>query len=345
MTRPADRPFFAATSLATVPFRDMATAARIILENLPEAPFLPIMTRTYRWLFEGFPCLVIDPEKKTVMMAPPEEREAEVLEFYDRVERDDLDYFATTTAAAPFYEAMLDEIVRADPPDLKRLAVQIPGPVVLADSWRQRDGKPCIHHETLRDMIVKTVAMKTRWLERWIKEALPGVEVIADHPEPTLVGFTSALGGGSRQDLIAAVEGGFAGVTALRWVHCCANIDWSLLTEADIDVINFDAFAYADKVALYAEGFRGFLERGGTIGWGIVPVESETLAGQTAESLVNRLQEGIDLLVAQGLDEARLAESSWVLPSCEPALLSTEQAARVFELTGQVSAAMRARYS
>jgi hypothetical protein len=345
MTASADRPFFAATSLTMVPYRDVESAARTILKNLPEAPFLPIMTRTYRWLFEGFPCLVIDPEKKTVMMVPPEEREAEVLEFYDRVERDDLDYFATTTATAPFYEAVLHEIVKADPLDLKWLAVQIPGPVVLADSWRQRDGKPCFHHETLRDMIVKTVALKTRWLERRIREVLPGVEVIADHPEPTLVGFTSALGGGSRRDLIAAVEGGFAGVTGQRWVHCCANIDWSLLTEADIDVINFDAFAYADKVALYAAGFQGFLERGGTIGWGIVPVEAQALAGQTVRSLVDRLQTGLDLLTAQGVDETLLVASSWVLPSCEPALLSPELADRVFELTSQVSAAMRARYA
>ncbi|MBU0516850.1 MAG: hypothetical protein KJ621_19015, partial [Proteobacteria bacterium] len=341
MTTPTRRPFFAATSLTMVPYRDIETTARTILANMPEAPFLPVMTRSYRWLLEGFPCLVIDSDKKLVMMAPPEEREAEVLEFYDRVEQDDLDHFATTPRTAPFYEAMLEEISRADTPDLKWLAVQIPGPVVLADSWRQMDGKPCFHHETLRDMVKKTVALKTRWLERRIKEALPGVEVIADHPEPTLVGFTSALGGGSRHDLIGAIEEGFAGVTGLRWVHCCANIDWSLLIEADIDVINFDAFAYADKVALYAEGLKTFLERGGTIGWGIVPVEPETLRNQTLDTLVDRLQNGIDLLTAQGLDEARLAAASWVLPSCEPALLSPELADRAFSLTRHVSEAMR----
>jgi hypothetical protein len=345
MSAPDHRPFFAATSLTMVPFRDMAKTARLILENMPEAPVLPVMTRSYRWLLEGFPCLVIDPEKRTVSMAPPEQREAEVLEFYDRVEKDDLDHFATTPETAPFYEAMLDEFSRAHTPDLKWIAVQIPGPVILADTWRQMDGKPCFHHTTLRDMIVKTVALKTRWLERRIGEVLPEVEVIADHPEPTLVSFTSALGGGSRRELIEAIEGGFAGVTGLKWVHCCANIDWSLLIESDIDVINLDAFQYADKVALYADGFKAFIDRGGTIGWGIVPVEAESLKNQTLDKLVDRLQQGIDLLTAQGLDEAELARSSWVLPACEPALLSADLAERAFGLTRQVSETMRARYA
>jgi len=41
-------------------------------------------------------------------------------------------------------------------------------------------------------------------------------------------------------------------VTCPRWVHCCANIDWSLLTDSDIDVINFDAYMHWDKVSLYS---------------------------------------------------------------------------------------------
>ena len=38
-------------------------------------------------------------------MAQPEEREEELLEFYDRVEQGDLDYFAITPEAAPAHQA------------------------------------------------------------------------------------------------------------------------------------------------------------------------------------------------------------------------------------------------
>ena len=84
--------------------------ARLIMNHCPEAPRLPIMTRSFRWMYEGLPCLHLDHEKKQVYMLPPKEREAEVLEFYDRVEADDLDYFATSEAAAPFYYRLIEEL-------------------------------------------------------------------------------------------------------------------------------------------------------------------------------------------------------------------------------------------
>ena len=58
----------------------------------------------------------------------------------------------------------------------------------MADGIKQADGNPSFHNETLRDMLTKASSMKSRWLEKKIKEELPGVEVIAGLPEtPWLV--------------------------------------------------------------------------------------------------------------------------------------------------------------
>jgi len=339
------KPKFAASGIAAVPYRDKAHCVQVILENFPEAPFLPVMTRGIRWMLEGIPCLVINREKKRITMAPPEEREEELLEFYDRVEQGDLNYFATTPKTAPFYEAMIDAIRQNPPPELKWILVQSAGPVLLGDMLKQEaNGKPCIFHETLRDVLIKGINMKCKWLEIRIKEDIPGVEVVIDQPETTLVNFTSAGGSGNRDDLISAINEGFVGLTCPTFIHCCANIDWSLLTDTNADVINFDAYQHAVEASLYAREFRRFIEDGGMIGWGIVPVIEDLLEKETFQSLVEKLEKAIDGFVKAGIDEELLASSSWVLPCCETVLLTEDQSDRVFHLTREISERMRSKY-
>lgn len=330
--------------MGAVPYRDVAHAAEVILKNFPSAPRIPIMTRSIRWMLEGIPGIVIDREKKQVFMVPPEERADEVIDFYERVENEDLDHFAISAEKTPFFSRMLKEFKQAALPDLKWLSFQIAGPIVIGDSVKQTDGNPAIAHETMRDMLIKGINMKSRWMEKEIKKALPKVEVIADHPEPSLVSFTAAGGTGSRQDVINALNGGFEGMSGLAWLHCCANIDWTLLTEAQVDIINFDAYKYADKAALYAPEFDRFLDRGGMIGWGLVPVIESLLENENVQSLTRKLEESVAQFVKAGIDEEKLARASWVLPSCETVLLSEDKSDHVFEMTREISERMKGKY-
>lgn len=344
MRKIIEKPKFAATMMAAVPYKDVKRGIDVILKNFPEAPCLPVMTRGIRWMLEGIPCLIIDREKRQILVAPPEEREEELLEFYDKVDQEDLDYFATTPQTAPFFYALLDRIKQSRPPELKWVVFHSPGPLLLGDILKQVDGTPCVYHETLRDVLIKAVNMKARWLERKIKQEIPEVEVIADLPETTLVNFTSAGGTGTREDIINAINEGFKGLTCPTWIHCCANIDWTLLTDSDVDVINFDAYLCADKVALYVDEFKKFLDDGGMIGWGIVPVIEDLLLKEDVQSLVKKLEKDIDIFVSAGIDEELLASCSWILPACEPILLTPDQSDLVFEMTSQISKIMKSKY-
>jgi len=339
-----EKPKFAATMMAAVPYRDMEWAGDVILKNFPEAPCLPVMTRGIKWMLEGIPCVVIDRENRRILLDLSPERESELLEFYDRYMEEDLDYFATTPETALFFYGMFERLKKSRPPELKWVIFHTAGPLLLGDVIRQPDGNRSIYNETLRDVLIKGINIKTRWLEKKIREEIPGVEVVADLPETTLVNFTSAGGTGMREDVITAINESFYGLTCLKWIHCCANIDWSLLTDCNVDVINFDAYQHSDKAVLYAEEFKRFLERGGMIGWGIVPVIDALLSGETVSGLVDKLQEGIDLFVSKGIDEELLASSSWILPSCETVLLTNEQSDVALNMTKEISEIMRGRY-
>ena len=339
-----DKPNFTATMLANVPYKDMERTAEVIMKYFPEAPCLPVTTRSMRWLLEGIPCLIFDREKRSVFLDPSPEREHELIEFYERYEQQDLDYFATTPKTAPFFHIMLEKLKEAHHPSLKWVAFQNVGPILLADMVKQLNGRSSFHHETLRDMLIKAINMKSRWLEKKIREELPEVEVIAGLAETTLVTYTSAGGTGTREEIIDAINGGFVGLTGLTWIHCCANIDWTLLLDSNVDVINFDAYMDSDKVALHSKECKAFLERGGMIGWGIVPVVEETLSKESVQRLLEKLEWGINLFVRKGIDEERLVSSSWVVPSCETVLLSPERSDLAFSMTREISKIMRSKY-
>ncbi|MFO7962802.1 MAG: hypothetical protein R6U50_02675 [Desulfobacterales bacterium] len=337
-------PNFAATMMGAVPYRDKERALDAILKNFPEAPCLPIMTRGIRWVLEGMPCMVINREKREILLDASPGKENEILEFYDRFESGDLDYFATTPETAPFFYAMIERLKTHRPSELKWVVLHTVGPLLLGDMLKQPDGTPSIHHETLRDILIKCMNMKTRWLEKKLKEEIPEIEVVADLPETTLVNFTSAGGTGNRQEIIEAVDEGFSKLTCLTWIHCCANIDWSLLTDTKTDIINFDAYQHSDKVVLYAKDFKNFIDRGGMIGWGIVPVVPELLEKETVQSLVERLEQAINSFAQKGIDEKKLASASWILPCCDAVMLTADQTDVVFQMTKQISEALRKTY-
>ena len=339
-----DQPKFTATNMAYVPYRDTEWAIRSVLDNFPEAPTLPALTRSMKHMLEGIPCLVFDREKRRVILDPSPDREAEIVEFYDRYEAADLDYFATTSNTAPWFFALLERLKQQASPELKWVGFQTAGPVLLADVIKQQDGNPSFHNETLRDILVKASSMKSRWLENRIKQDLPGVEVIAGLPETTLINFTSAGGGGTREAIIDAINRGFEGLTCLTWIHCCANIDWTLLTDSRVDVINFDAYHYADKIALYHKEFKAFLERGGMLAWGIVPVTNELIGEESVQGLVERLERGIDLLARQGVDKEMIASSSWLMPCCDTVLMTPENSDLAFRMTREISEIMKTKY-
>ena len=54
--------------------------------------------------------------------------------------------------------------------------------------------------------------------------------------------------------MIAAIDGGVAAIHqegALAGLHCCGNTDWSLVLATGVDVINFDAWEFAQGLSVY----------------------------------------------------------------------------------------------
>jgi hypothetical protein len=155
---------------------------------------------------------------------------------------------------------------------------------------------------------------------------------------------TSAVGSGPREDIIQALNGVMRSVEGLTCIHCCANIDWSILMETNTDAINFDAYEHADKIALYPKELHAFLERGGIFAWGIVPTSDDKIVQESTTTLMNKLERDLQMLTAGGIDRQTLFQSSILTPSCATSSMSLELGERAFQMTSELSQRMREKY-
>jgi hypothetical protein len=291
---------------------------------------------------EGMPCVVIDAERRQLSFDLS--REQELLYFYERCEAREIDDFAIGRECAPGLYTLVDMLARLSPPQLRLIHLDVPGPLTLGLSMMGRQRIPAWYDETMRDIVVKTLCMKIMWLDKFFKEAIPGKLIIITLGEPSLATYGTPFGSVSRQDILKSIDEVLNAIEGVRAVHCCANIDWSILTESSTQVINFDAFRFSGSLAIYAKDLKNFIERGGMLAWGIVPVDDETIVGEDVGSLTSKLDAGIQLMIDEGIDKQLLLEFSFVTPSCTTSLMSVEMAERAFQLTNEVSRKMREKY-
>jgi len=111
-----------------------------------------------------------------------------------------------------------------------------------------------------------------------------------------------------------------------------------------VDIINYDAYYYAESLSLYPVEVKRFLDRGGCIAWGIVPNDEEHLAEETVASLKDRLEEVIAPFTRNGIPFRQLIEQGMLTPSDGFALLPVEVARQALEILTGLSDVMRKKY-
>lgn len=332
-----------ATTLATMPFRNPEEACRIILENFPEAPPLPKLTNSQRRYLNGMPCLIVDREKRRVTFDLS--KHDEINQFYERYLSDDLEYFAMDPKDAPGFYAFLDVLRNSPPPELKIIHLGLLGPITFGLTTKDHQTEvPALYDLNMRDIIIKTQVMKAKWQEKKIKEILPGVKTMITAGEPSLGIIDTPFGSISTDEVVNIFDELLGDLESVGCVHCCDNMDWSKLMKTRTRIINPDAYEFMDKFSLYPKEVKAYLDRGGMFAWGIVPVSEEALAHEDCDSLIDRLEAGLENMEKAGVDKKLLLERSFITPACTTSNLSLDQAERAFGLTKDISQTMRDKY-
>ena len=108
-----------------------------------------------------------------------------------------------------------------------------------------------------------------------------------------------------------------------------------------MDIVSYDAYSFFDKLILYGDNLKVFLQKGGILATGIIPTTPEFCDTETAQSLTEKWQKQTEQLISLGIAEKTIYEQTLITPSCGTGAVSASQALRVLELTKSVSEKIR----
>ena len=352
------KPKFLATAIGSLPLSDPAKAVDLILASIPEAPIWPQLPRLginehmEIQYSEGMPCALVDQAKGRLYFDTSKDYSEAFAAFYEA-------YLAATEAPAGTgdFSAMaitsdfskgiyaLESRLKAEGKPRPYVKVQTTGPCSFALTITDENKRAIYYNEEFRDVIIKALAMKCRWQIQKFKPY--GQQTICFIDEPILSAFgSSTYVSVKREDVVAHLkevidavhaEGGLAGI------HCCGNTEWSILIDAGVDILNFDAFGFGETIAMYAGAVKTHLQRGGAIAWGVIPT-SPAIREQTPETLVAHFEKMADHLASKGVEKQLILEQAMITPSCGTGSLEVADAEKVFQTLSLVSPALRARH-
>ena len=336
---------FITTGIGSFPHQDEEEVFRLILKTFPEVPFWPqLPKRSFLegmvvQYSEGFPSFRWNEKEQKVWVDTARGFDREIEKFYHHLEENDIKPFEITEDFAKGLLILKDLASEDHRKEIRFIKGQIVGPITFGLALTDSEGKSIFYDPTLKDVLIRHLSMKARWMEKRFNDLFPGIPAIIFFDEPSLSSFGSAFSGLNREDVVHSLDECFEAVKGLRGVHCCGNTDWSVLLSTKLNILSFDAYGYLEALSLYPKELRTFLERGGILAWGIVPT-SEAILKEDAKSLVKRLRECIETLNKKGIDPI-LLQRAIITPSCGTASLPVPLAERVCHLTVEVSQRLR----
>lgn len=352
-----------ATAIGSLPHKDENSAMKLIFDEFKEIPFCPQLANIDRHedmtvqYIQGIPGIVYDEENcKFYYDCQSDEFFEELEEFfmdYESIvnEKDytNLEKYAITkpySCAFPLYENGLKKN------KYKYAKCQIIGPFTWGTSLCDSENLCAFYDETYREIVIKGLTLKAIWQIVKIKECSSDITPVVFMDEPVMSQFgTSAFITVKKDEVIAAIKEisdiikDFGAISA---VHCCGKSDWSVLIDAGVEIINFDAFSFSKSLGAYAKEMYGFLNNGGYIAWGIVPtLDKAALEKTCVEELEAKFEDAVDDLVSMSknkIDRNLIIRQSLFTPSCGAGSLPMELAQKAMKLVNELSCLLKNKY-
>lgn len=244
--------------------------------------------------------------------------------------------------SGPYLAAVVEQVRSAERSRPALIKAELAGPIGQALQVVDEDERPVADDPALREALGQHTVLRARWLHDQL--ALSGATTLICLDEPFLAALNSPfcpLDWEEGADLLARTLSEVPG-----WRGLCVTeaLPWASLLELPADVFFFNAYDYGAGLVSAAADVRRFLERGGALGWGIVPADALALAegaalhGRLAQRLIAMME---DLAAASGLDGNAIARRSFVSAAGALTHLPAPQAAQAVTCCADVAAAIR----
>lgn len=329
------------TAIGSMPHVNPDEACATVMKYLPDIPAWPQLPRRSPeenmviQFSEGFPGIVIKGDK--IHIEPSANFESELEQIYIDCEQDNAHKYGISTEYAAGLYAFLSKATGS-----KIVKGQVTGSVTWGLTVTREDGLGILYDDTLAETAAKFLRLKASWQENILRKISPNTIIFVD--EPYLVSLGSVFTPIPEEKVPVLLGEVFKGIKGTKGLHCCGNTNWSVILDTKIDILSFDAYNYAYSLSTHSDKVKSFLERGGSIAWGIVPNEEEALAKESVPSLRDRLEEAMAPFTRDGVKFKQIIAQGLVTPSCGLESLSPEVASLALELTAKLSHDLRSRY-
>ncbi len=311
-----------ATGIGSMPHKSAKEAAEVVLQTIPDLPAWPQLPNR----------------------SPLEHMAAQFLGELPSVKVTDTAFYAAELPTAdigvavgpmqaPGLYALLDQVPFA----VDGLKGQVTGPITLAALLHFGDARS-IHNPKAMSWVADHVNGVLQWQEQMLQQHTPRSLIFLDEPMLTEAMEKQWLSTGALKDVFEQSTRGRSGYIGL---HCCGEPPWELLVELPVDVLSFDAYRYHASAVNAAPLLQPFMERGGAIAWGVVPVEPFMLS-HTSYYRINSVVQGLlQAVEAAGVPHDLLMQRSMFTPACGLAGINDQETIRALNFTSQVANELR----
>ncbi len=330
------------TAIGSMPHTNPEEACSVVMKYLPDIPAWPQLPKRSPkenmcvQFSEGFPGVVINGDK--LHIEPPADFDTKLEQIYIDSEEGNFTKYGVSPEYATGLHSFLSSAKR--PHVVKG---QVTGPITWGLTVTDQAGLGVLYDDTLAEVAAKFLRLKASWQEDFLRQVSRNTIVFVD--EPYLVSLGSVFTPVPEEKVPSLLEEVLKGIEGIKGIHCCGNTNWPVILGTTIDILSFDAYNYAFDLSAYPDEVKSFLERGGTVAWGIVPNDEEALAKESLHSLYDRLGEAMAPFSRGGLKFNQILEQGLLTPSCGLAGLSPEAADQSLELLANLSQYLRKRYA
>jgi len=250
------------------------------------------------------------------------------------------------SAGAPpgeYQSAVLEQVRSVEHARPRIIKVELTGPVSLALLGVDEHERPLAYEPALREALGQHVALRARWLHEQITMA--GAAPLLCLDEPFLEALYSPfcpLAWDEGADLLART---LAEIPGWRGLCVAGGARWADLLELPIDLILFDAAAHSADLVQAAQATGQFLDRGGALGWGVVPAEAPEPIEQWRDIMTRRFIGAVEqLAAASNVPAGAIASRSLISTSSALGHLPAGQATRAAALCAEIAAAVQAHF-
>ncbi|HSW40095.1 MAG TPA: hypothetical protein VLL97_11455 [Acidobacteriota bacterium] len=298
------------TAMAVMPHTDVQRALDAALSlDIPFWPQLPNYSYyedMYVQASEHFPGICLDLKNRKLSFST-EKFIAELEETLAHFEEPD--YFDVSAE----YSVVYRQFLQLDLQDRPAIRGQLEGPISFGFNVLDENDRPILFNDTVRPFMLEFMAKRINVQLSKLRARNANAFMFVD--EPGMQFLFSALAGYGDIKAKADLDEFFAMVGRPRGIHLCGNPDWDFLLGLDLDVLSLDIYTNAEIFSAYAKSIRKFLDRGGTIVWGIVPTGVEAFEKENFQSLVSQLENVWRVLRERGIDSDLLLSRSLLSPA------------------------------